>query len=493
MRNSSVSRERPGQQSPPRPHPFFSTRTSQPSSPVRPRPPTQVLDALLKETFTNISHFATQPTNLEAHPSIIIAYERLSTGNVLPDQQKEKSPDLKTPQSSPFHSTAASNSLPPHLTHDQFAGVCFPTTPAVAINLLGRYLTNNEVSEILSYKLVYYLGVKADKIKGDLSQPNYGYDDERNDYKIVPSDHLDYRYEVLDVIGKGAFGRVIRCLDHKEGTQVAVKIIRNARKFHRQAMVEIQVLKTLRGKSVQYAVNLYDNFKFRGHECMVFELLDISLYDYLKINRFRGFPLLWVRTVTQQLISVLLELKLSGIIHCDIKPENILFQDSRKGSVKLIDFGSACVEHERMYSYIQSRFYRAPEVILGVRYSFPIDMWSLGCVISELYTGRPLFPGENEGDQFLWIMSVLGMPPDSLLTHATKKGVFYAPDGTVKVVPDSHGIRRQPGSTTLSRLIPSSDPGMMDFISSMTHTGCLEWEPERRLTPEEASQHPFLV
>lgn len=468
MRNSSVSRARPAPPSSPASHPFFSTRTSQPCSPTQPPPPSQALDSLLKGTFATVSHFAAQPTNLEAHPSIIVTFERLSTGNVLPDQKQGKSPEqLKTPQSSPFHSTAASNSLPPNISQDQFEGVCFPTTPAVAINLLGKYLTNHEVSEVLSHKTVYYLGVKADKIKGDLSQPNYGYDDERSDYRIVPFDHLDYRYEVIDVIGKGAFGKVIHCFDHKESTHVAIKIIRNARRFHKQAQVELQVLRLLLERNIPFVVRLLDSFKFRNHECMSFELLDISLYDYLKINRFRGFPLLWVRAVTQQLVSVLHELKANGVIHCDVKPENMLFLDERRGSVKLIDFGSACVEQERMYSYIQSRFYRAPEVILGIRYSFPIDMWSLGCVLAELYTGRPLFPGENETDQLLWIISALGEPPDSLLAHSSKRSVFYSPDSTLKIVPDSHGTRRMPASTSLSKLIPSSDGPMMDFISRM--------------------------
>ncbi len=465
MRNSSVSRTRPGPQPSPASHPFFSTRSSQPCSPARQRPQPQALDSLLKDTFTTISHLAAPPADLEAHPSIIVTFERLSTGNVLP---QSKSPEqLKTPNSSPFHSTAASNSLPPNISQDQFEGVCFPTTPAVAINLLGKYLTNNEVSEILSHKTVYYLGVKADKIKGDLSQPNYGYDDERNDYRIVLRDHIDYRYEIIDVIGKGAFGKVIHCFDHKESIHVAVKIIRNARRFHKQAQVELHVLRLLQERHVPFVVQLLDSFKFRNHECMSFELLDISLYDYLKINRFRGFPLLWVRTVTQQLVSVLIHLKQCGVIHCDLKPENVLFLDERRGSVKLIDFGSACVEQERMYSYIQSRFYRAPEVILGIRYSFPIDMWSLGCVLVELYTGRPLFPGENETDQLLWIISALGLPPESLLSQSSKRAVFYTADSVLKIVADSHGTKKLPGSTSLSKLIPSSDGPMLDFISSI--------------------------
>ena len=89
------------------------------------------------------------------------------------------------------------------------------------------------------------------------------------------------------------------------------------------------------------------------------------------------------------------------IIHRDLKPENILIYPKGEGGqngIKVIDFGSSCYEHERIYTYIQSRFYRAPEIILGIPYTMAIDMWSFGCIIAELYTGYPIFPGENEVD-----------------------------------------------------------------------------------------------
>jgi dual specificity tyrosine-phosphorylation-regulated kinase 2/3/4 len=450
----------------------------------------QVFDKLLKETFTNISQLAAAPVqDLEHHPSIISACERLSAVNVLCGAKEE----LKTPISADaFHSTAGSNSIGTNSLQDPLAGISFPTTPAIAINTLGKYLTNHEVSEILSYKAVYCLGHSAEKIRGDLALPNFGYDDERNDYKIVFGDHLDYRYEVLEPLGKGAFGRVLRCFDHKENRHVAVKIIRNARRFHKQAHVELEVLNMLKDRQTPHTVRLLDHFTFRNHVCMAFELLDLSLFDYLKQNRFKGFPLMWVRTVASQLVQVLQDLRKMNVIHCDLKPENILFEDKRRGAAKLIDFGSACYDNVKLFSYIQSRFYRAPEIILGVRYSFPIDMWSLGCLLAELYTGRPLFPGENETDQLLWIMSALGSPPSSLLSESSKKTVFFSATGQIKIVPNSHGTRRQPSSTSLTKLIASSDPHFLDFISSNHYAECLEWIPEQRLTPEQAGFHPFL-
>ena len=81
-----------------------------------------------------------------------------------------------------------------------------------------------------------------------------------------------------------------------------------------------------------------------------------------------------------------------------MKPEKILLKAPNKSGIKVIDFGSSCFEAERIYTYIQSRFYRAPEIILGIPYTPAIDMWSFGCVLAELYTGFPLFPGENEAE-----------------------------------------------------------------------------------------------
>ena len=94
------------------------------------------------------------------------------------------------------------------------------------------------------------------------------------------------------------------------------------------------------------------------------------------------------------------------IIHCDLKPENILLKHPKRSNVKVIDFGSSCKSNKRMYTYIQSRFYRSPEVILGLPYTVAIDMWSLGCILVEMYTGEPLFSGTDQIDQMRKIVKV---------------------------------------------------------------------------------------
>ena len=116
---------------------------------------------------------------------------------------------------------------------------------AIRIAMLNIY----ERGEIVDYKDIYFCGTQnAAKVVGDLkaTTPNFGYDDDRGDYSIVPGDHLAYRYEIIDVLGKGSFGQVVRCIDHKTGVLVAVKIIRNKKRFHQQALVEVNILQKLR-------------------------------------------------------------------------------------------------------------------------------------------------------------------------------------------------------------------------------------------------------
>jgi serine/threonine protein kinase len=162
-------------------------------------------------------------------------------------------------------------------------------------------------------------------------------------------------------------------------------------------------------------------------------------------------------------------LQKENIIHCDLKPENVLLKQRGSSSIKVIDFGSSCYTNQRVYTYIQSRFYRSPEVILGLTYGTPIDMWSLGCILAELYTGYPLFPGENEVEQLACLMEVLGPPPDELVAAATRKRLFFDSRGNPRCITNSKGRKRKPGSKNLSIALRCDDPLFIDFISR-----CLE-------------------
>lgn len=118
-----------------------------------------------------------------------------------------------------------------------------PITAAQALKGYRDAFTDYEMGEILAYKQVYFSGYKNRKIKASSHLPqNCGYDDEKGDYKIIVRDHIFYRYEIVQMLGKGSFGQVLKCLDHKTNEYVAVKIIRNKRRFRAQAAVEVKIL-----------------------------------------------------------------------------------------------------------------------------------------------------------------------------------------------------------------------------------------------------------
>ncbi|CAB4409140.1 unnamed protein product [Rhizophagus irregularis] len=366
-------------------------------------------------------------------------------------------------------------------------------SPNSALKAYSPYLSLYERSEILDYPNVYFVGPNAAKAPAspELTGCNFGFDDERGDYKIIPKDHLCYRYEVVDTLGKGSFGQVLKCLDHKTGEYVAVKIIRNKKRFHCQALVEVKILECLNKwdpDDTHNIVHMNDHFYFRNHLCIAFELLSINLYEFIKSSNFQGFSLGLIKRFCVQLLNSLSLLQKHNIVHCDLKPENVLLKHPTKSSIKVIDFGSSCFENEKVYTYIQSRFYRSPEVILGMTYNMAIDMWSLGCILAELFTGFPLFPGENEQEQLSCIMEVLGVPEKYLIEKSTRKKLFFDSNGNPRPVANSKGRRRRPNTKTLANALKCQDQVFLDFIAR-----CLDWDPEKRMKPDEGLMHEWIT
>lgn len=383
-------------------------------------------------------------------------------------------------------------------------------TPSEALRKYGHKLTHFEQTEIRDYNQIYFVGGNAKKLTGSVGDDgvNNGYDDEKHFYLHVAHDHIAYRYEVLKEIGKGSFGQVIKAYDHKTHQHVALKIMRNEKRFQRQAQEEIKILQFLKSQDKENSLNVVhmnESFSFRNHICITFELLSMNLYELIKKNTFKGFSLQLVRKFAYSMLQCLDVLHKNKIIHCDMKPENVLLKQQGRSGIKVIDFGSSCYEHQRVYTYIQSRFYRAPEVILGAKYTMSIDMWSYGCILAELLTGYPIFAGEDEGDQLALIMEVLGMPPQSLLDVSKRARHFISSkgypryctvtmqhDGTVMLGAGKSKRGKHRGTPGTKDLVKSAlkgcdDPLFVDFIQR-----CLEWDPLRRLTPAQALRHPWI-
>jgi len=189
-----------------------------------------------------------------------------------------------------------------------------------------------------------------------------------------------------------------------------------------------------------------------------------------------------------QILEALRFLKKQRIIHCDLKPENILLKEIDKLDIKIIDVGSSSFETEKLYPYVQSRYYRAPEIILGIPYSCSIDMWSFGCILAELFIGSPLFPGESEHEQLSFFIECLEVPPQYLINTGSHRREYFDLNGKPIMKENSRGLIHFPGAKTLLQRIKCEDARFLNLIQR-----CLEWDPEKRITPEEALRHEWIA
>uniref|UniRef100_A0AAG5D5N4 Serine/threonine-protein kinase PRP4 homolog n=1 Tax=Anopheles atroparvus TaxID=41427 RepID=A0AAG5D5N4_ANOAO len=251
------------------------------------------------------------------------------------------------------------------------------------------------------------------------------WDDAEGYYRVRIGEILDNRYVVANYTGQGVFSTVVKARDQARGNSfVAVKIIRNNEIMHKTGLRELEILKKLNDADPTdryHCLRLYRHFFHKQHLCMVLEPLSMNLREVLKkYGKNVGLHIKAVRSYTQQLLLALKLLKKTGILHADIKPDNILVNENNL-VLKLCDFGSASsITDNEITPYLVSRFYRAPEIILGLSYDYGIDMWSAGCSIYELYTGKILFSGQSNNQMLKCFMDLKGKIPNKLI----RKGQF---------------------------------------------------------------------
>uniref|UniRef100_A0A8C5MAI6 Serine/threonine-protein kinase PRP4 homolog n=1 Tax=Leptobrachium leishanense TaxID=445787 RepID=A0A8C5MAI6_9ANUR len=244
-------------------------------------------------------------------------------------------------------------------------------------------------------------------------------------YRVNIGEILEKRYNVYGYTGQGVFSNVVRARDMARANQeVAVKIIRNNELMQKTGLKELEFLKKLNDADPDdkfHCLRLFRHFYHKQHLCLVFEPLSMNLREVLKkYGKDVGLHIKAVRSYSQQLFLALKLLKRCNILHADIKPDNILVNES-KTILKLCDFGSAShVADNDITPYLVSRFYRAPEIIIGKMYDYGIDMWSVGCTLYELYTGKILFPGKTNNHMLKLAMDLKGKMPNKMI----RKGVF---------------------------------------------------------------------
>ncbi|XP_036323098.1 serine/threonine-protein kinase Doa-like isoform X2 [Rhagoletis pomonella] len=321
-------------------------------------------------------------------------------------------------------------------------------------------------------------------------------------------DILHHRYKIMATLGEGTFGRVVKVKDMERDFCMALKIIKNVEKYREAAKLEINALEKIAQKDPHcehLCVKMIDWFDYHGHMCIVFEMLGLSVFDFLRENNYEPYPLEQVRHMAYQLCYSVKFLHENRLTHTDLKPENILFVDSeytthynhkinrevrrvKNTDVRLIDFGSATFDHEHHSTIVSTRHYRAPEVILELGWSQPCDVWSIGCILFELYLGITLFQTHDNREHLAMMERILGQIPYRM-ARKTKTKYFY------------HGKLDWDEKSSAGRYVRDHCKPLFRYQMSDTEDHCelfdlikkmLDYEPSQRITLGDALRHPFF-
>lgn len=363
------------------------------------------------------------------------------------------------------------------------------------------------------------------------------------DLVLQPDTVFAGNYYVQGELGSAAFSTAYRCVDLNSGKkgddgetyydEVCLKVIKNTKDFFDQSLDEIKILELLRQTNQCHENNILEMktfFYHKEHLIIVTELLRQNLFEFGKYITDNDEPQYFTRSrlcyICRQCLVALRFVHDLGLVHSDIKPENILLASYSRARVKVIDFGSSCYLTDRQSSYIQSRSYRAPEVILGLPYSGKIDIWSLGCVIAEMYTGQVTFQNDSVVTMLSRIEAICGAFPRHMVEQGRQSGQFFTPTGLLyeKADVDDESDRNttantfdedsmdgdnelfhvfQPKITTMAARL-GLDPNLMEkkranweeeekalFVDFVTKL--LTIDPEKRPTADEALLHPWIL
>lgn len=322
-----------------------------------------------------------------------------------------------------------------------------------------------------------------------------GFEEDKN-FHVVLNSVIAGRYHVTEYLGSAAFSKAIQAHDLHTGMDVCVKIIKNNKDFFDQSLDEIKLLKYVNKHDPAdkyHLLRLYDYFYYREHLLIVCELLKANLYEFQKFNRESGgevyFTMPRLQSIAIQCLEALQFLHGLGLIHCDLKPENILVKSYSRCEVKVIDLGSSCFETDHLCAYVQSRSYRAPEVILGLPYDKKIDMWSLGCILAELCTGNVLFQNDSPATLLARVMGIIGSIEQAMLAQGRETYKYFTKNHMLyERNQESNRLEYLiPKKTSLRHRLPMADQGFIEFVAYL-----LEVNPKKRPSASEALKHPWL-
>ncbi|KAJ5998106.1 hypothetical protein N7499_005515 [Penicillium canescens] len=370
-------------------------------------------------------------------------------------------------------------------------------------------------------------------VRDSTSAQNKKFDDDDGHYIVTPDTALTDRYSVIRLLGQGTFGKVVEAYDKHRKSRCAVKIIRSIQKYRDASRIELRVLSTLSSNDKtnrNKCIHLRDTFDFRNHICIVTDLLGQSVFDFLKGNAFVPFPSSQIQQFARQLFTSVAFLHDLNLIHTDLKPENILLvsnayqtftynrtipssshatsRNARQrrvlldSEIRLIDFGSATFDDEYHSSVVSTRHYRAPEIILNLGWSFPCDIWSIGCILVEFFTGDALFQTHDNLEHLAMMEAVNGSRIDQALVKRVMAGgkqggsnsaskyfvrskLDYPNNETTRA--SRKYVRAMKG---LTEFIPTNTPFNRSFLDLLQKI--FVYDPKNRITAKAALKHPWF-
>ena len=308
----------------------------------------------------------------------------------------------------------------------------------------------------------------------------------RTDNKI-----MNDRYVFQSVVGEGTFGQTIKALDTRTNVKVAVKYIKDIINASMEEIHnEIQILRVLNcstNRGRETVVAMMDWFEKDGHPCYVFEYLSCTLDGLLKNKKLNGSEL---RYIGHALTMSAAFLSSMGIVHGDLKPENVMFNEL--GELKVVDFGMSFYENNPNCDLCQTRTYRAPEVCLYLKFGCAVDVWSIGCIMAECYSRKPLLKSRNELQHFQMMAEIFGMLPDEMIENCpVKSGYFTKVYGIWQIKDSGHRFSGQSTKSISSALrIKNNTPNEILFVDLLEKM--LAICPSSRITASDALKHPFI-
>ncbi|XP_075909256.1 dual specificity tyrosine-phosphorylation-regulated kinase 2-like isoform X2 [Petromyzon marinus] len=363
-----------------------------------------------------------------------------------------------------------------------------PKSPKAIQRIFKTSLTKRQKLELAAMDAVWFFTLDEGEEESRGGVANGGYDDDDNNYILVQNEHFYYRFELNETIGHGGQGVVVQCLDHKTRTMVALKILASPSNSMQEEnqLREMQMSMELQSHRSDVDFNVarvLETFSFRGHKCLVMELLSTNLHWLLRDMGQGHIDEDIARAYTRGILRFLAYAKSRGIVHGDIKLGNILVKNIASRVARVTDFGFSFFV-DRPPSHVGGTLvYVAPEVLLGYPVTCAADTWSLGCTVAKMATGRDLFLSFGRDDHLACCIEILGMPPKEMVERSRNKEHFFDRFGH----PLCPATKRHPGSIPLHFVLWGCGAQLVNFIRN-----CLHWDPELRMTPEQALAHGWL-